>query len=267
MNAPSDHSRHPFRRRRHPACGRCRAKPRRSRSCRCPTAKRCSARPPLRAVALADVAGSSRSPTATTTSTPRMSMSATGIEPAALRRLSARAVRAQHRRRRSHSARCTPKPCFGPDAMLLVLPADHLIRDRRAFAAAVERATALARAGWLVTFGIGPTHPETGYGYIECGEAARRRPTRFAHAASSKSRRSPTRTAYLAAGQLRLELGHVLLHAGRDTCGVRASTRRSCSRRCAPSGQALACASATRRCWKSIPRCSPRCRTSRSTTR
>ncbi len=60
---------------------------------------------------------------------------------------------------------------FGSDATLLVLPADHLIRDIDAFAAAVERATSLARSGWLTTFGIGPTHPETGYGYIECGEA------------------------------------------------------------------------------------------------
>jgi mannose-1-phosphate guanylyltransferase/mannose-6-phosphate isomerase len=59
---------------------------------------------------------------------------------------------------------------FGGDATMLVLPADHLIRDGDAFAAAVERATSLARAGWLTTFGIGPTHPETGYGYIECGE-------------------------------------------------------------------------------------------------
>jgi mannose-1-phosphate guanylyltransferase / mannose-6-phosphate isomerase len=60
---------------------------------------------------------------------------------------------------------------FGADATLLVLPADHLIRDGVAFAAAVARATSLARAGWLATFGIGPAHPETGYGYIECGEA------------------------------------------------------------------------------------------------
>src|SRR4030095_13800739 len=56
------------------------------------------------------------------------------------------------------------------DAVLLILPADHLIRDQRAFAAAIERATALAAKGTLVTFGIAPTHPETGFGYIECGE-------------------------------------------------------------------------------------------------
>ncbi|MGP0174579.1 mannose-1-phosphate guanylyltransferase/mannose-6-phosphate isomerase [Pseudomonas sp. NCHU5208] len=59
----------------------------------------------------------------------------------------------------------------GEDAQLLVLPADHLIRDQAAFAAAVEQARALAAAGWLVTFGIRPDHPETGYGYIRQGEA------------------------------------------------------------------------------------------------
>ncbi len=60
---------------------------------------------------------------------------------------------------------------YGGDITLLVLPADHLIQDNVAFAAAVERAATLARGGWLATFGIQPTHPETGYGYIECGEA------------------------------------------------------------------------------------------------
>jgi mannose-1-phosphate guanylyltransferase / mannose-6-phosphate isomerase len=60
---------------------------------------------------------------------------------------------------------------IGADAILLVLPADHLIRDAASFATAVERATALARKGWLATFGIVPTRPETGYGYIQFGEA------------------------------------------------------------------------------------------------
>ena len=55
------------------------------------------------------------------------------------------------------------------DSVLLVMPADHLIRDQRAFAVAVERARSLAATGALVTFGIAPTHPETGFGYIECG--------------------------------------------------------------------------------------------------
>ena len=55
----------------------------------------------------------------------------------------------------------------GPDAAMLVLPADHLVTDGAAFADAVQRALALARDGRLVTFGIRPSAPETGYGYIE----------------------------------------------------------------------------------------------------
>lgn len=59
----------------------------------------------------------------------------------------------------------------GADAVLLILPADHLIRDLDAFAADAARAAALADDGWLVTFGIRPTHPETGFGYIRMGQA------------------------------------------------------------------------------------------------
>lgn len=54
-----------------------------------------------------------------------------------------------------------------PDAMLLVLPADHVIRNPAAFQAAVRQALTAASAGQLVTFGIVPTGPETGYGYIQ----------------------------------------------------------------------------------------------------
>ncbi len=54
----------------------------------------------------------------------------------------------------------------GPGALLLLLPSDHRIADRAAFHAAVDRAAAAARAGHLVTFGIHPERPETGYGYI-----------------------------------------------------------------------------------------------------
>lgn len=59
---------------------------------------------------------------------------------------------------------------FGDGAQLLVLPADHLIADEPAFVAAVNEALQLADQGLLVTFGIPPSSPETGYGYIECGE-------------------------------------------------------------------------------------------------
>ncbi len=58
-----------------------------------------------------------------------------------------------------------------PQACLLVLPADHLITDTPAFHQAVKRAEAAARNGALVLFGIRPTGPETGFGYIEMGES------------------------------------------------------------------------------------------------
>jgi mannose-1-phosphate guanylyltransferase/mannose-6-phosphate isomerase len=54
---------------------------------------------------------------------------------------------------------------------LLVLPADHLIADMRNFEASVREAVQLSNEGFLVTFGIHPTHAETGYGYIRQGEA------------------------------------------------------------------------------------------------
>ncbi len=56
-----------------------------------------------------------------------------------------------------------------PEAILLVLPADHIIQDVAAFAQAVARALPLARKGMLMTFGVVPQAPETGYGYIRCG--------------------------------------------------------------------------------------------------
>ena len=55
------------------------------------------------------------------------------------------------------------------DLLLLVLPADHVIRDVAAFQAAVVQALPAARAGQLVTFGVVPTHAESGYGYIRKG--------------------------------------------------------------------------------------------------
>ncbi len=55
------------------------------------------------------------------------------------------------------------------DPLLLVLPADHVIRDVPAFQKAVKAALAAAGEGRLVTFGIVPTSPETGYGYIQRG--------------------------------------------------------------------------------------------------
>lgn len=69
----------------------------------------------------------------------------------------------------------------GSDPLLLVLPSDHVVRDAEAFRAAVQAATPAAEAGALVTFGIVPQAPETGFGYIQAdagpskpGEGVRR---------------------------------------------------------------------------------------------
>jgi len=56
------------------------------------------------------------------------------------------------------------------DPVLLVMPADHLIRDTAAFHEAVAKGAALASDGTMVTFGIVPSSPETGYGYIHAGD-------------------------------------------------------------------------------------------------
>jgi mannose-1-phosphate guanylyltransferase/mannose-6-phosphate isomerase len=58
-----------------------------------------------------------------------------------------------------------------PDAVLLVLPADHVILDVAAFATALAAALEAAAGGRLVTFGIVPTRPETGYGYLRVGKS------------------------------------------------------------------------------------------------
>lgn len=57
----------------------------------------------------------------------------------------------------------------GKDALMVVMAADHLIEDELAFRHSTEHALNLARQGFLVTFGVRPTQPETGFGYIETG--------------------------------------------------------------------------------------------------
>ena len=58
-----------------------------------------------------------------------------------------------------------------PEGVLLLMPADHIVRNRTAFLDALDRATAAARQNHLVSFGITPDSPETGYGYIRRGQA------------------------------------------------------------------------------------------------
>lgn len=59
------------------------------------------------------------------------------------------------------------KNCYSEDAIMLVLPSDQLIQDQEAFSGAVKVAVDLATSGRIVTFGIQPSFPATGYGYIE----------------------------------------------------------------------------------------------------
>lgn len=58
----------------------------------------------------------------------------------------------------------------GEDPVMLVMPADHVVLDVTAFQAAVQQAVPIAAAGAIVTFGIRPITPETGYGYIQRGD-------------------------------------------------------------------------------------------------
>ena len=56
------------------------------------------------------------------------------------------------------------------DSAMLVMPSDHVVTDVAAFHAAIDRARPLVAQGWLVTFGIEPDSPETGFGYIALGD-------------------------------------------------------------------------------------------------
>ncbi len=58
-----------------------------------------------------------------------------------------------------------------PDAMVMVLPSDHHVIDETAYVAALQRAVAAAEGGTITTIGLEPSRPETGYGYIEKGDA------------------------------------------------------------------------------------------------
>jgi mannose-1-phosphate guanylyltransferase/mannose-6-phosphate isomerase len=70
-----------------------------------------------------------------------------------------------------------------PEALMLLMPSDHVIADIEAFHAAIGRAVVAARQGMLVTFGIHPERAETGYGYIAAGEPIAEAPGGFAVAA------------------------------------------------------------------------------------
>ncbi|MEG0192596.1 MAG: mannose-1-phosphate guanylyltransferase/mannose-6-phosphate isomerase [Stenotrophomonas sp.] len=99
----------------------------------------------------------------------------------------------------------------GTDALLLVLPSDHVITDEAAFRAAVQAAAGAAEAGKLVTFGIVPTGPETGYGYIKAADGQGVRAVeRFVEKPDLD-----TATGYVASGQYYWNSGMFLFKASR----------------------------------------------------
>ena len=103
----------------------------------------------------------------------------------------------------------------GADPVLLVMPADHVIVDTQAFQAAVRAGAALAADGAVVTFGITPDAPETGYGYIQSGAS------HAAGAASGAKRIArfvekpnlPTAQAYVAEGSYLWNSGLFMMRA------------------------------------------------------
>ncbi len=99
----------------------------------------------------------------------------------------------------------------GADALLLVLPSDHVITNDEAFRKAVQAAAAAAEGGKLVTFGIVPTGPETGYGYIKAAEGQGLRAVeRFVEKPDLA-----TATGYVSSGQYYWNSGMFLFKASR----------------------------------------------------
>jgi mannose-1-phosphate guanylyltransferase/mannose-6-phosphate isomerase len=102
-----------------------------------------------------------------------------------------------------------------PDSLLLILPSDHYIVETGKFHAAVATAAKAAEAGSLVTFGITPTAPETGYGYIRRGEALAKTAGAFRVAAFVEKPDAATAAGYLASGQYLWNSGMFLFRADR----------------------------------------------------
>jgi mannose-1-phosphate guanylyltransferase / mannose-6-phosphate isomerase len=102
-----------------------------------------------------------------------------------------------------------------PDTLLLILPSDHFIAKPAAFRAAVERAAKAAASGALVAFGITPSGPETGYGYIRRGEALKGAPGCHRIAAFVEKPNAETAAEYVASGEYLWNGGMFLFRANR----------------------------------------------------
>ena len=100
------------------------------------------------------------------------------------------------------------------DAVMLISPADHVITDRDGLTAAIRQAAPLATAGSLVTFGITPNAPETGYGYIQQGAAVAGEPCHILAGFVEKPDKARARE-YIATGEYLWNSGMFLFSAVR----------------------------------------------------
>lgn len=100
------------------------------------------------------------------------------------------------------------------DDVLFVMPADHVIDGMDAFLGSVRTACDVARAGWLVTFGVTPDRPETGYGYIERGEAIEDHPGAFRIASFQEKPDPATARRYVDGGRHWWNSGMFVFRAG-----------------------------------------------------
>ena len=103
----------------------------------------------------------------------------------------------------------------GTDPVLLVMPADQVIADEESFRAAARRGEQAALAGHLVTFGIVPDGPETGYGYILSGEALDESATSFQVQRFVEKPDRETASSYLAAGGYHWNSGMFMFRCSR----------------------------------------------------
>ena len=100
-----------------------------------------------------------------------------------------------------------------PGALMLLMPADHIIRNQASFLNAIDRAARAARQDYLVTFGITPDAPETGYGYIRRGSLLKEHADCFSVARFVEKPDSATAASYLASGDYDWNSGMFLFKA------------------------------------------------------
>jgi mannose-1-phosphate guanylyltransferase/mannose-6-phosphate isomerase len=106
---------------------------------------------------------------------------------------------------------CLHAVATNPDAVLLVLPADHAIPDQQHFRDSIFRGLSAAQQGFIVTLGIRPARPETGYGYINVGEAIDSGCSRVKRFVEKPDR--ATAEEYLASGEYLWNAGMFLFRA------------------------------------------------------